>query len=39
MGTTHAFSRLLDDVRITVIGDVPEATVRLIGDAVGRVTP
>jgi sigma-E factor negative regulatory protein RseB len=39
MGTTHAFSRLSDDVRITVIGDVPEATVRLIGDAVGRVTP
>jgi sigma-E factor negative regulatory protein RseB len=39
MGTTHAFSRLSDDVLITVIGDVPEATVRLIGNAVARVTP
>lgn len=39
MGTTHAFSRLSDDVMITVIGDVPEATVRYIGDAVARVTP
>jgi len=39
MGTTHAFSRLSDDVLITVIGDVPEATVRYIGDAVARVTP
>lgn len=39
MGTTHAFSRVSDDVLITVIGDVPEATVRYIGDAVARVTP
>jgi sigma-E factor negative regulatory protein RseB len=39
MGTTHAFSRMSDDVLITVIGDVPEATVRLIGDAVTRVMP
>jgi sigma-E factor negative regulatory protein RseB len=39
MGTTHAFSRVSDDVLITVIGDVPEATVRYIGDGVARVTP
>ena len=38
MGTTHAFSRLSDDVFITVIGDVPEATVRYIGDAVAAVS-
>jgi sigma-E factor negative regulatory protein RseB len=34
MGTTHAFSKMLDGFVITVIGDVPAATVRLIGDAV-----
>jgi len=39
MGTTHAFSRVADDVLITVIGDVPEATVQFIGDAVARATP
>jgi len=39
MGTTHAFSRLSDGVFITVIGDVPEATVRYIGNAVSAVTP
>lgn len=39
MGTTHAFSRLADGVLITVIGDVPETTVRFIGDAVVAVTP
>jgi len=39
MGTTHAFSRLTDGVLITVIGDVPENTVRYIGDAVVAVTP
>jgi sigma-E factor negative regulatory protein RseB len=38
MGTTHAFSRLTDGVVITVIGDVPAATVRYIGDAVVAVT-
>jgi sigma-E factor negative regulatory protein RseB len=38
MGTTHAFSRLADDVFITVIGDVPEATVRYIGNAVAAVS-
>jgi len=39
MGTTHAFSRLSDGVFITVVGDVPEATVRFIGDAVAAVSP
>jgi len=38
MGTTHAFSRLSDDVFITVIGDVPEDTVRYIGNAVAAVS-
>lgn len=39
MGTTHAFSREADGVLITVIGDVPEVTVRRIGDAVAAVSP
>ena len=39
MGTTHAFSRMLDGFVITVIGDVPAATVRFIGDAVVPVSP
>jgi len=34
MGTTHAFSRLADGVLITVVGDVPAATVRAIGESV-----
>lgn len=34
LGTTHAFSRNADGMLITVVGDVPAATVRLIGDAV-----
>lgn len=37
MGTTHAFTRTLDDMLITVIGDVPAVTIKLIGDAVGPV--
>jgi len=39
MGTTNAFSRSTEGVVITVIGDVPEATVRYIGEAVVRVVP
>jgi sigma-E factor negative regulatory protein RseB len=39
MGTTHAFSRLLDGFVITVIGDVPAGTVRYIGNAVVPVAP
>ena len=34
MGTTHAFSRAADGVLITVVGDVPAATVRAIGESV-----
>lgn len=33
-GTTHTFSRMAGGTQITVVGDVPAATVRLIGDAV-----
>lgn len=39
MGTTHAFSRAVDGMFVTVVGDVPEATVKLIGEAVGPVQP
>ena len=34
LGTTHAFSRVAEDVTITVVGDVPAVTVELIGNAV-----
>jgi sigma-E factor negative regulatory protein RseB len=39
MGTTHAFSRAVNGMFVTVVGDVPEATVKLIGDAVGPFKP
>jgi sigma-E factor negative regulatory protein RseB len=39
MGTTHAFSRVADDVLITVVGDVPAATVRAIGESVKYRSP
>lgn len=38
-GTTHAYSKTADGVVVTVIGDVPAATVQLIGDAVVVATP
>jgi sigma-E factor negative regulatory protein RseB len=34
LGTTHAFSRITDDMLITVVGDVPVITVKFIGDSV-----
>jgi sigma-E factor negative regulatory protein RseB len=34
LGTTHAFSRKAGGMLITVVGDVPEVTVKFIGDAV-----
>ena len=37
-GTMHAYSRPLGNVLVTVIGDVPELTVRTIGDSVGLVS-
>ena len=33
MGITHAYSRSLENSVLTVLGDVPAATVRLIGDS------
>jgi sigma-E factor negative regulatory protein RseB len=39
MGTTHAFSRVAGDVLITVVGDVPASTVRIIGESVTLKTP
>jgi len=36
-GTTHTYSKMLDDVVVTVVGDVPALTVRTIGDSVGLV--
>lgn len=38
-GTTHAFSRLKEEMLITVVGDVPAMTVQLIGNSVEQVAP
>lgn len=38
LGTTHTFSRTVDNALITVVGEVPAATVRLIGEAVAPVS-
>jgi sigma-E factor negative regulatory protein RseB len=37
-GTTHAFSRTSDDMRVTVVGDVPAITVKFIAEAVEDVS-
>ncbi len=34
LGTSHVFSRIMEDVLITVVGDVPAVTVEFIGNAV-----
>jgi len=39
LGTTHAFSKAGDGVSITVIGEVPAITVRLIAESVAPVSP
>ncbi len=39
LGTTHAFSRMTNDMLITVVGDVPAITVKFIGDAVKIASP
>jgi negative regulator of sigma E activity len=33
-GALNAYTRFVDDSKVTVLGDVPAATVRLIGDGV-----
>lgn len=33
-GALNAYTRYVDDYRVTVLGEVPEATVRLMGDGV-----
>jgi sigma-E factor negative regulatory protein RseB len=38
-GTTHAYSCSNSDVSVTVVGDVPAATVELIGQSVSAATP
>jgi sigma-E factor negative regulatory protein RseB len=39
LGTTHAFSRFSGDMLITVVGDVPAITVRMIGNGVEIGSP
>lgn len=36
MGAVHAFGRVVDDHQVTVVGEVPEATVRRVGSSVTR---
>jgi sigma-E factor negative regulatory protein RseB len=39
MGTTHAYSQQLETLVVTALGDVPAATVRMIGESVGPARP
>ncbi len=39
MGTTHVFTREVGGELITVLGDVPAVTVKLIGESMGPHTP
>lgn len=39
LGTTHAFTRSLDGVLVTTVGDVPAATVKIIAESVRTVSP
>lgn len=34
MGAIHAYTKMLSDALITVVGEVPEATVKMVGDAI-----
>jgi len=37
MGAVNAYGRMIGDHQITVVGEVPEATVRLIAESVARI--
>jgi len=39
IGTTHAFTRSAGDLLITVVGDVPAVTIKMIGDGVKTAAP
>jgi len=39
LGTTHAFTRTFDGMVVTTVGDVPAATVKVIGESVRTVSP
>jgi sigma-E factor negative regulatory protein RseB len=39
LGTTHAFTRMTDDMLVTVVGDVPAITVKSIAESVKIVAP
>lgn len=38
MGAVNAYGRLVGDYYVTVVGEVPHATVKMIGDSVEQVT-
>lgn len=37
MGAVNAYGRIIDEHQITVVGEVPQATVKLIGESVARI--
>lgn len=39
MGTTHVYSRQVETLVVTALGDVPAATVSMIGESVGPARP
>ena len=39
LGTTHAFTRTFNGMVVTTVGDVPAATVKVIGESVRTVSP
>jgi sigma-E factor negative regulatory protein RseB len=39
MGAVHAFGTVIDDRRVTVVGETPAATVAMIGESISRRRP
>jgi len=37
MGAIHAYSKVMDGEQVTVVGEVPESTVAMIGESVKRL--
>jgi sigma-E factor negative regulatory protein RseB len=37
MGAVHAYGREIGDYHVTVVGEVPHATVKLIADSVEHI--
>ena len=39
MGAVNAYGRAIDNYHVTVVGEVPHATVKMIGDSVEHISP